>query len=162
MNWKKNTLIVLVCFVAIGVTSAVIMNQWSTIKAWTVKKLAIEKPAKVIIETKIEYRDRWRNRVIIEQPDGTKITHENSHETSGTTLTANTTSIPIIPESKQENKNSSSYYITGGIGFSLGNIDPIYVIGGGVHITSWLSVGVQLQSNSQYKTAGLALVTISF
>lgn len=161
MNWKKNAIVVLICFVVVGITSAIIMDRWSVIKAWGVKKLAIEKPAKVIVETKIEYRDRWHERIIIENPDGSKMTREIAHESSGTTLNANTTSTPIIPEAKKE-KTKKRYYLTGGIGCKLNSIDPIYAVGGGVYLCDWLSVGVQVQSNNSMDISGLALITISF
>ena len=160
-GWKRTGIIILVCLVVLGSLTAVILSRWAEIKSWTVKKLAIEKPAKIITETKIEYRDRWRTKIIIEQPDGTKITRESTHEAASTTTNAHSVSTPTIPGENQKTSHTKNYYLTGGIGSSVADPHLTYLLGGGVYLCDWLAIGVQAQSDGQ-SAAGFALITISF
>jgi hypothetical protein len=160
-GWKRTGIIILVCLVVLGSLTAVILSRWADIKSWTVKKLAIEKPAKIITEIKIEYRDRWRTKIIIEQPDGTKITRESTHEAAATTTNAHSISIPVIPGEDRKKHHAKNYYLAGGIGASADDPHIIYLLGGGVYLCDWLAVGLQAQSTGQ-SVSGFAIITFSF
>lgn len=160
-GWKRGAIIVFVCLVILGGLTVAILAQWANLKSWAVRKLAIEKPAKIETVVKIEYRDRWHDRIIIERPDGTKITKESTHESGTTTSTAHVVSTPMIPEAKPQKINTHSYYISGGVGAPLSNTQMEYLLGGGIYVFDWLTVGVQIQTNGE-EVRGYGLITVLF
>lgn len=145
--------------IAGGIILIIILANLNTVinttKKWKAVIEAIKNPAK----TETVYIDRVIERTITKTVKGDTITVEKIKEVAGKT----TESKPVIPEVPASvTRGNKSFYISGGAGYGLGDNQPTYLLGGGVYLLDWVSVGAQVQAKQDGGARAFVIASIYF